>query len=139
MANQDGLKLPESADQSGSLLAAFTHCIRYNGPRKQEGWVPILPGCHSAGHLSDVIAGRKHIPPPWLRKVATDFDPEHLIAKAVARWSGLSVRPPRVYTSAAFERAAKAVLARHNGMGAELLREIEAEALAEPETDEVAP
>jgi hypothetical protein len=135
MATQDALKLTVSLDKFGSLAELLIYLVRTNGPRKDEALAQQLGATKS--HLSEVLNEKgKHWPEPWVKHVARTCDPEHLIARYVARWQGLEVRPPRTISDAAWRRASDRVLRRHNGVGESLRAEIEQEAFAEPETED---
>lgn len=131
MARQPDLNLPTPDQDPPSLLVLVNELLRVNGPRKKSVLAEQL-GC-SESHLSEVLSGQKHLPEPWLKFIAKNYDPEKRVSAYVRSWQGA-----RHISDAAWRRASDRVLARHNGLGAELRREIEAEALAEPETDEAA-
>lgn len=137
MVQQASLNLPTTPAKSPSLLEVINGLLR-SALRKRDVLVDQLKpfGCHSSSHLSEVLGGSKHFPEAWLKFIAENYDPERLISTHVAAWQGREVRPPRRIDDAAFRRATEHVLAQHNGMGAALRAEIEAHALAEPETDQ---
>jgi hypothetical protein len=135
MTRQGALKLQVSIEKFDSLHDLLVYLVRTNGPPKQVVLAKQLGA--QTGHLSEVLNDQgKHWPEEWIKFIAENYDPDDMIPAYVARWKGLTVRPARVVTDAAWRRNSEIVFARHGAVGDELRKEIEVLALAEPETDE---
>jgi hypothetical protein len=130
--HQPPLKLTVADANSPSLLALVNELLKANGPPRKI--VADQLGC-SESHLSEVLAGHKHLPEAWLRFIAKNYDPDHRIATLVASWQGCRAVALRRVSDAAFRRAAERWMAAGNGVGAAARAEILALAAEEPETD----